>query len=248
MAISSIKNSDEIIAASPTLWPHSFSLDAYTRLLTTTNFLTYFKNSIIVAAITTYTVVITGSLGAYSLTRYRFIAREAVARSLLIGYVFPPILMIIPLFVFAYRLGLADSLLGLSLANISFALPFALWILRAFFQSVPVELEEAVLTDGGGRPQAFAYVLAPLILPGIIATSIFTFILVWEDYLIPSVLITRDQLKTLPVGVNDLFQGLNFDYGLIMAAGVFITIPAVAFFIATQRHLIEGWGAGGVKG
>jgi ABC-type glycerol-3-phosphate transport system permease component len=155
--------------------------------------------------------------------------------------------MIVPLFIFAYTLGLVNSRLGVSLGGISFALPFALWILRAFFQSLPVEIEEAALTDGAGRVQALAYVVVPLALPGVIATAIFTFIVTWNDFLIASVLISWDELKTLPVGINDLFQATYVDWGVVMAAGALVTIPAVACFVVIQRYLVEGWGAGGIN-
>src|SRR6266542_3970255 len=133
-------------------------------------------------------------------------------------------------------------------ADSSFCLPFALWLLRAFFQSIPVELEEAARVDGAGRPRAVLYVVAPLALPGLVATAIFTFTLAWNDYIFTRILIASDELKTLPVGVQDLFAAAVVDWGLVMAAGMLITIPALAFFMAVQRHLVAGWGTGGLKG
>ena len=137
---------------------------------------------------------------------------------------------------------------GLALTYISFSLPYALWILRAFFQSIPVELEHAALIDGANRAQALAYVVMPLALPGIIATAIFTFIVAWNDFLFALVLIGKDELKTLAIGINEFFHMAVVDWGLIMAAGVMVTIPALVFFVAVQRYLIAGWGAGGLKG
>ena len=171
-----------------------------------------------------------------------------VARVTLLAYMFPPIIMLVPLFLLAREFGLTNSLLGLALTYISFALPYALWILRAFFQSIPVELEHAALIDGANRAQALTYVVMPLALPGIIATAIFTFIVAWNDFLFALVLIGKDDLKTLAIGINEFFHMAVVDWGLIMAAGVMVTIPALAFFIAIQRYLIAGWGAGGLKG
>src|SRR5256885_1534494 len=127
-------------------------------------------------------------------------------------------------------------------------LPTPLWTLRAFFQSTPGEPEHAALIGGANRAQALLYVVAPLALPGIIATAIFTFIVAWNDFLFALVLIGRDELKTLAIGINDFFHMAVVDWGLIMAAGVMVTIPALVFFIAVQRYLIAGWGAGGLKG
>jgi ABC-type glycerol-3-phosphate transport system permease component len=114
--------------------------------------------------------------------------------------------------------------------------------------ATPIELEEAAQVDGAGRPRALIYIVAPLALPGVIATSIFTFTLAWNDYIFTRILIVSDELKTLPVGVQDLFSAAVVDWGLVMAAGMLITIPALAFFMAVQRHLVAGWGTGGLKG
>lgn len=248
MLISSVKSSPELLASPPTFYPHEWSLRAFRKLFHETNFWTYFLNSIIISGLTTLIVLAFGTVGAYSLTRYRYPGRRHVARLLLLAYMFPPIILMVPLFLFASHLGLTNSRVGLSLTYISFALPYALWILRAFFQSIPIELEHAALIDGGTRFQALLYVVTPLALPGIIATAIFTFILSWNDFLFALVLIGVDELKTLPVGINDFFHMAVVDWGLIMAAGVMVTIPALIFFIAVQHYLIAGWGAGGLKG
>jgi ABC-type glycerol-3-phosphate transport system permease component len=248
MLVSSLKSSPELLAYPPTWIPHEWSLRAYGKLFYETNFWTYFKNTVIVAALTTVIVLLAGVVGAYSLTRYRYPGRTFIARVTLLAYMFPPIIMLVPLFLFARQLGLTNSLTGLALTYISFSLPYALWILRAFFQSIPVELEHAALIDGANRFQALVYVVAPLALPGIIATAIFTFIVAWNDFLFALVLVGVDDLKTLAIGINEFFHMAVVDWGLIMAAGVMVTIPALIFFIAVQRYLIAGWGAGGLKG
>jgi ABC-type glycerol-3-phosphate transport system permease component len=161
---------------------------------------------------------------------------------------FAPIMIVIPFFILVKRVGIQNTHLALVLAFASFCLPFALWLLRAFFETIPLELEEAALVDGADRFRAVVHVVIPLALPGVIATSIFTFILAWNDYIFTRILISADELKTLPVGVQDLFHSALTDWGLIMAAGVLITIPALAFFVAVQRHLVAGWGSGGLKG
>jgi len=248
MLVSSLKVSHELLASPPTFWPHEWDLRAYRTLFYETNFWTYFKNTVVVAALTTVIVVAAGVIGAYGLTRYAFPGRTLVARVTLLAYMFPPIIMLVPLFLFARELGLVNSLPGLALTYISFSLPYALWILRAFFQSIPVELEHAALLDGANRAQALWYVVMPLALPGIIATAIFTFIVAWNDFLFALVLIGKDELKTLAIGINEFFHMAVVDWGLIMAAGVMVTIPALIFFVAIQRYLIAGWGAGGLKG
>jgi ABC-type glycerol-3-phosphate transport system permease component len=248
MLVSSLKVSHELLASPPTFWPHEWELRAYRKLFYETNFWTYFQNTVVVSALTTIIVVVAGVIGAYSLTRYAFRGRTFVVRVTLLAYMFPPIIMLVPLFLLARQLGLVNSIPGLALTYISFSLPYALWILRAFFQSIPLELEHAALIDGANRAQALAYVVMPLALPGIIATAIFTFIVAWNDFLFALVLIGQDELKTLAIGINEFFHMAVVDWGLIMAAGVMVTIPALVFFIAVQRYLIAGWGAGGLKG
>jgi ABC-type glycerol-3-phosphate transport system permease component len=161
---------------------------------------------------------------------------------------FAPIMIIVPFFILMRGYGLTNSHIGLVLSYTTFALPFSMWLLRSFFQSIPLELEEAAMTDGASRPQAVLFVIVPLALPGVIAVSIFAFIVAWNDYIFTRVLITSNELKTLPVGVSDLVNATVIDWGMILAGGVVITIPALVFFILIQRYLISGWGAGAVKG
>lgn len=248
MLSTSLKPPREVLATPPVLIPITPTLENFTRLLTETAFLTYLQNSVVVSGVTVALTMVVGAAGAYSLTRFAFRGREAVAKLILCTYMFAPIMIVIPIYILARKLGIVNTHTALVLAYSSFCLPFSLWLLRAFFQSIPVELEEAAFVDGAGRARALAYVVAPLALPGLIATSIFTFTLAWNDYLFVLILIASAELKTLPVGVQDLFAAAVVDWGLVMAAGVLITIPALAFFMAVQRHLVAGWGSGGLKG
>jgi len=248
MLSTSLKPPREVLATPPTLIPAAPTLENYARLLGQTAFVRYFFNSVSVAGLTVLLTMAVGAVGAYSLTRFRFPGREGIARLILCTYMFAPIMIVVPIYILARRLGIVDTHTALVLSYSSFCLPFSLWLLRAFFQSIPIELEEAAQVDGAGRPRALAYIVAPLALPGLIATSIFTFTLAWNDYIFTRILIVSDELKTLPVGVQDLFSAAVVDWGLVMAAGMLITIPALAFFMAVQRHLVAGWGTGGLKG
>ena len=248
MALTSIKPDREILSAVPSLWTQGPHLDAYRRLFSDTNFGIYFWNSIKVAGASTLLTIIVASLAAYGITRFRFRGREFVAGTMLFTYMFAPIMIIVPFYILMRALGLINSHMGLILSYTTFSLPFAMWLLRSFFQSIPLDLEEAAMIDGASRPQAVLYVVMPLALPGVIAVSIFTFIVAWNDYLFVRVLIGTDRLKTLTVGIQDMFESSVTDWGMVMAAGVMITIPALIFFLAVQRYLIAGWGTGGVKG
>ena len=248
MALTSIKPDEEILASPPKLWTNEGSLDAYSRLFAHTNFLEYLQNSIFVAGSATLLCIFVATLAGYSITRFRFWGRETFAATTLFTYMMAPIMIVIPFFILMRGLGLNNTHFGLILGYSAFALPFSLWLLRSFFQSIPLELEEAALIEGATRPQAVRHVIVPLALPGVIATSIFTFIVAWNDYLFARIMISSHKLKTLPVGVQDLMDSAFLDWGMIMAAGVVVTIPALVFFVIVQRFLVTGLGAGGVKG
>lgn len=248
MASTSFKPPSEVFAQPPSFIPQQITWDNFKRLFTSTNFLIYFKNSILVSGCTVILTMIVSAIGAYSLTRYQYPGREKIAGLILCTYMFAPIMIVIPFFILAKKIGIENTHFALVLAFTSFCLPFTLWLMRAFFKTIPIQLEEAALVDGADRIRAVIHVVLPLALPGIIATSIFTFILAWNDYIFTRILITSDELKTLPVGVQDLFHSALIDWGLIMAAGMMITIPALLFFVTIQRYLIRGWGAGAVKG
>ena len=248
MISTSFKSLREIFVFPPYFLPKDFTFANFERLFEQTRFLTYFKNSVFVSTSAVVLTMTIASAGAYSLTRFKFHGREKIASLILFTYMFAPIMIIIPFYVLIRKIGIANTHLALIMAYTAFCLPFSLWLLRAFFQSIPMALEEAALTDGAGRIRAVIYVIFPLALPGIIATGIFTFILAWNDYIFVRILITSDELKTLSVGIADLYNATVIDWGMIMSGGMLITIPVLVFFVFIQRYLIAGWGAGAVKG
>ena len=238
----------EIFAYPPYFLPKDSTLANFVRLFEQTRFLTYFKNSVIVSTSAVVFTMIIATAGAYSLTRFRYYGREKIASLILFTYMFAPIMIVIPFYVLIRKIGIANTHFALIMAYTAFCLPFSVWLLKAFFQSIPIVLEEAALTDGAGRIQAIIHVVLPLALPGMIATGIFAFILAWNDYIFVRILITSDELKTLSVGIADLYNATVIDWGMIMSGGMMITIPVLVFFTFIQRNLVAGWGAGAVKG
>ncbi|MCY4451578.1 MAG: carbohydrate ABC transporter permease [Immundisolibacterales bacterium] len=248
MVLTSVRPDRDILTATPKFWSFDYHWQHYVNLFDLTDFHIYFVNSITVAGSATLFTIFVATLAAYGITRFRFGGRNAIAAGMLFTYMFAPILIIVPFYILMRSAGLVNSKLGLVFAYTTFSLPFSMWLLRAFFQSIPLDLEEAAMTDGASRPKAVALVIVPLALPGVIAVSIFTFIVAWNDYLFARVLINDNELKTLPIGMDDLYNATVTDWGMMMAGGVVITIPALVFFILVQRYLIAGWGAGAVKG
>lgn len=248
MASTAFKPPREIFVTPPTLWPSAWDLDNVRRLFDETRFLTYFRNSLTVSLSTVGLTLLLSTPAAYSLTRFRFYGREKLAALILFTYMFAPIMIIVPFYVMVRFLGLTNTHTGLVMAYTAFCLPFNLWMLRTFFQSIPVDIEEAAMIDGANRFQAVVHVVLPLALPGVVATGIFTFILAWNDYIFARVLLSADELKTLPVGIADLYNASVVDWGMIMASGLLVIAPIAGVFVFIQRYLVAGWGAGGVKG
>ncbi len=247
MLFTSLKPMQELFTYPPRLMGH-YTLGNFTRLFRETYFLVYLKNSIVVAGATVILNVVIATLGAYSLTRYRYVGKEFLANMTLFTYMFAPIMIIIPVYMLLKEVNLVDSHLGIILAYISISLPFTLWLLRAFFQGISMEMEEAAFIDGASRFQSLVYIVIPQALPGIIATSVFAFVAVWNDYLFARILLSDPTLKTMPVGLQDIYESTIVDWGLLMSGAVIITIPAMIFFLIVQRFLIQGWGMGALKG
>lgn len=212
------------------------------------HFLAWFANSVIVSVSTTVLSVGVSTLAAYSLTRFSFAGQSVVPYFSLLGYMVPSIIYVFPLFLLIVPLGLADRLPSLVLGYISITLPFCMWLMWAYLRSIPLEIEEAGLIDGASRFQVFRLIVLPLAVPGIIATSIFSFIVAWNDYLIARIFINTITQMPLTVGVMHFFEGVHVDWGLMMAAAVLMTLPLAILFMFVQRHLIAGFGAGAVKG
>ena len=248
MISTAFKESREIFATPPSLLPRSFTLDNLQRLFVETRALTYLKNSIIVSLSTVAVTIAVATPAAYSLTRFRFPGREQLAGTILFTYMFSPIMIIVPFYVMMRFLCLTNTHLGLVLAYTAFCLPFSLWMLRTFFQSIPIDIEQAAMVDGANRVETVLYIVLPLSLPGVLATSIFTFVLTWNDYIFARILISADELKTLPVGIADLYNASVVDWGMIMAAGLIILTPVLAVFFLIQKYMVVGLGAGALKG
>ena len=193
----SLKGDAEQFVTPPTLIPLEPTLSNFSRLLGGTNFARYIANSLFVAVCTVVLALGAGCPAAYAMARFRAFARPGVTSLVLLAYMFPPILLGIPLFVIFSKVGLADSYLGLVLAHTTFALPFVMWMMRDFFLAVPLEVEEAALVDGCGRLKLLWIIVLPIARPGLVAAGIFTFILSWSDYIYALILLKTESRKTI---------------------------------------------------
>ncbi len=248
MTSTAFKPSTELLVSPPTLIPRQPTLRNFVRLFELTDFLIQFWNSVWVTFWATGLTLVVATLGAYSLTRFKYRGRDTIAVTTLFTYMFAPIMIIVPIYIIMHKVGLTDTRTGLILSYITFSLPFGLWLLRSFFLGIPLELEEAAFIDGAGRLKTIALVTFPLALPGVIATGIFNLLLAWNDYIFARILVSTSRLKVAPIGMQDIHLSSRTDWGMLMAAGVTLTVPTLIFFLFIQRYLVQGWGAGGVKG
>ena len=203
MLVTSVKPQFELFRRPPSMLPETVTFEHYWRLLSDTNFLGYFWNSVILSTATTFVVVTIATIGAYSLVRFRYRGRETLAFLVLFTYLLPSVVLILPLYLMLVELGLSNTITSLVIAYTTFALPYALWLLRSFMAGIPEDLESAALVDGATRLGAFKDVILPQLLPGIISTALFTFILSWNEYLYALVLVNSDEVPAADDGRHE---------------------------------------------
>ena len=249
MTSTSFKPLTELYLLPVEFLPLEWTTVHFETLLYKTPFPIYFRNSAIVATMTTALVIIVATLGAHSIVKFTYRGRTMVAQMILFTYLLPSVVLVIPLYLMMSWLGIVNSMFSLVIAYTTFALPFALWLLRSFMSGIPPDLEYAAMVDGASRMTAFVDVILPQALPGIISTALFTFILAWNEYLYALVLINKDTSKTLPPGVITMLTSqFNIEWSMLMAAATMMSIPLIVVFTFLQKHLTRGFGAGAVKG
>ncbi|MDE0111970.1 MAG: carbohydrate ABC transporter permease [Albidovulum sp.] len=249
MFVTSIRPSTEIFDFPPRILPSADSVFApYFSLFAETDLAHWIWNSTAVSIATAFFASLFGAMAAYVLSRFRFPGRESSQVALLLTQMFPAILLALPMFVFLSRLGLLNSLFGLSLAYLAFLIPVAAALLKAFFDAIPVELEEASLIDGASRVGTLFRITLPLSLPGVASTFLFCFIISWDEFLFARMFIRQPDNWTVSLGLASFSGEFVTPWDQVMAAATIITLPAALIFLMLQRYLVRGLTAGGVKG
>jgi multiple sugar transport system permease protein len=248
--ITSIKPNDAAFAMPPQLFPEAPTLGSYlSQLADRSGFVTYFMNSVIVAVFATLLSVAVSVLAGYAFSRFRFPAKRALLVLILASQMFPLVLILVAIYVLFRQLGLLDTYLGLVLAFTSFSLPFSIWMMRGFFDTVPRELEQAAMIDGATRLQAMFRVILPLIGPGVIAVGLYSFLTAWNNLLFALTLTSSQNMRTIPPGFMLTYVGeFQYLWADAMAGSVMVSLPMVVVFIFLQRYLVGGMTAGAVKG
>ena len=248
MVITSFKDYEQIRSINTPFIPNPFKLDAYYRLFYERDFGLWYRNSLLVAAVVTPLTVAVSTLAAYALVRLKFIGAALLASVILITYLIPGSLLVIPLYQVIQNLGLINNLAALWVVYPTFSIPFATWLLMGYVQSLPHEIDEAAMIDGANRLQTLWHVILPLMAPALLAVFLFTFTGVWNEYFFAFVLLSSQSNMTLPIGMTFMILNDIFQWPDMMAAALLITLPVVVPFVYTQRYMVEGLAAGGVKG
>ncbi|WP_243695384.1 carbohydrate ABC transporter permease [Agromyces protaetiae] len=229
--------------------PREWSLENFRYVLTEGGFDVFLRNSAIVALVTVLASAVLALLASVAVARFRFKLRTALLLMVLVVQMVPLEALVIPLFVQVRDLGLLNTLLGLMVVYVALSLPFGIWMLRGFVAAVPVELEEAAYIDGASWGRMFRSVLLPLVMPGLVATSVFSFITAWNEFIFAMTLLGgATENYTVAIGLKQFFGEHSNEWGAIMAASTIITLPVMVFFVIVQRRLSSGLVAGAVKG
>jgi multiple sugar transport system permease protein len=249
MLVTSLKPANEIRTLNPTFLISAPTFEHFKNVLTGSAFLTFFKNSIFISVVTTISSLLISIFAGYALSRYlRFRGVKLFSVAMLLSQMIPGVLLLIPLYLVMKNLNLINTYMSLILAYTTFTVPLCTFMLKSFFDSIPMEMEESAEIDGCTRIGIIFRILLPVSLPSLVATSLFAFLNSWNEFMFGFIFINDESHRTLTPGIS-LFKGLyQTDWGSMMAASVLSVLPVVIIFVFLQRFLIEGMTAGAVKG
>ncbi len=230
------------------LWTESSSFSNYEKLFTSTPFLLWLRNSLYVSFVVTAVGVAVAATSGYALSRFEFRGKRWAMLSLMTTQMFPAAMFLLPFFIVLSKLKLINSFLGLSIIYCSTALPFCIWQMKGYFDTIPKELEEAAKLDGCSPWKTFYRVIMPLAVPALVITALFNFMTAWSEYVIAAVVLQDPALYTLPLGLKAFQSSLATEWGLYAAGSVVVSFPVVVLFLLLTRYLISGLTIGSVKG
>ncbi|MCQ3830873.1 sugar ABC transporter permease [Microbulbifer elongatus] len=229
--------------------PEQWTLDNFRAVLTEQPFLQWLGNSLVVAIATTVVGLTLSCSAAYAFSRFRFAGRQRGMMLFLVSQMFPAVLMLIPLYVIVVQwLGLGNSWLGLILVYSITALPFCVWMLKGYFDTLPYEIEESALLDGASHWTIFTRIILPLARPAIAVTGLFAFMTAWNEFILASIFMDDESRYTVPVGLRFFVSDYASEWGYFAAGSILVSLPVMLLFLSLQRFLVAGLSAGAVKG
>jgi multiple sugar transport system permease protein len=248
MLLTSFKVEDDIVTRTMVYFPTRYTLESYVKLWNQSGYPALVINSLITTSLTVLICLVTGTIAAYSFSRFNFRGRTQLMLGYLVVRMFPAVLMIIPLFIVMRNIGLLDSSAGLAVAYTSFLLPLFVWMLKGFFDAAPKELESAARIDGSTRIGAMFRIVIPIARNGLVATCVFVAIAAWNEYLFALMLTTSSGSRTWPVGLQLMVGEFQLPWGMLAAGGIISILPVIVLFALVQRVMVAGITAGAVKG
>lgn len=249
MIITSIKTDAVLMKYPPEWFPLKATLENYRKIITDIKFINFYKNTIIISITTTVASMLLSIAAGYSFSRFKFFGSKILQMIFLSTQMFPAVVLVIALYTMYNRLGLINTYTALVLACTTNALPLGIWVLKGFYDTIPKSLEEAAYIDGCGKFKSLVQIIAPLTKPGILAVSIYAFLISWDDFLWGLTLVNKVEMRNLAPGIAMTYLGeYNYDWAKVMAASVSASIPVLIIFIFLQKHMISGLTAGAVKG
>ncbi|MCK5832148.1 sugar ABC transporter permease [bacterium] len=244
----SLRPADKLLSTSLATIPENASLKNYATLFTDTPFLRWLLNSFIVTTVVTVTGVVLASMGGYAISKFKFGGKKAAMQSLLTTQMFPATMLLLPMYIMLAKLHLVNSYLGLMIAYSATALPFCIWQMKGYYDTIPNSLIESARVDGCNNWGAWWRVILPLAAPALVITALFSFMASWNEYVVAAVILQEPTMFTLPVGLK-MFQGnMSTQWGLYAAGSFIVSVPVVVLFIVLSRWLVGGLTLGGVKG
>ena len=243
----SLRPGDRLRSTDLAIIPADWTLASYRNLFTEQPFLRWLGNSLVVSTGVTLTGVALASTAGYAFSRFRFVGRRATMLAILTTQMFPATMLLLPLYVLIAALGLVNTWLGLMVFYTATALPFCVWQMKGFYDTIQPALEEAARIDGCSRFQAFLHVVLPLATPGLVITALFSFMTAWSEYIVAAKVMQDEQMFTLPLGIKGFQASLSSQWGLYAAASILVSIPVVTVFLVFSRYLVNGLTVGSVK-
>lgn len=243
----SVKGRGEILGNPTALLPATFTLENYKNVLVNLGFMNNIGNSVLIAVSSTVISLVISALGAYGIVRFFPRFGKAMTRVLITTYMFPPILLAVPYSIIMGKAGLINTRFGLVIVYLSFSVPYAIWLLVGFFQTVPLEIEEAARVDGANKIQVFGKVVLPIVVPGLVAVAIYTFINAWNELLYALIMTNSTSKMTVSIALKSLEGQEILDWGTMMAASALVVIPSVIFFMIIQKKIAGGLAQGSIK-
>ena len=243
----SIRPGNQLRSTDLSIVPENWTWDSYRQLFTEQPFLQWLANSLLVSLAVTALGVSLAAVGGYALSRFRFVGRQASMLAILTTQMFPATMLLLPLYVMIAKLQLVNTFLGLLVFYTATALPFCLWQMKGFYDTIPVSLEEAARIDGCSQWQTFLRVTLPLAVPGLVITALFSFMTAWSEYIVAAQVLQDREMFTLPLGLKSFQASLSTEWGLYAASSILVSIPVVIVFMLLSRYLVSGLTIGAVK-